>query len=90
MLVKCVSRRVVDCGVQVLIRWGLQQRVSVIPKSSQFGHILENQDVWNWSICDETLQRLSTIEQTRQRVDYYLNETTSPYKTAADLWDGEV
>jgi diketogulonate reductase-like aldo/keto reductase len=75
---------------QVLIRWGLQQGVSVIPKSSKFEHILENQDVWKWLISDETIQRLSTLDQARQRVDYYYNETTSPYKTASDFWDGEI
>lgn len=84
------AKRLSKTPAQVLIRWGLQQGVSVIPKSSVFEHILENQDVWNWSICEETVQRLSSIEQKRQNVDYYCNETSSPYKTAADLWDGEV
>ncbi|CAM6081672.1 unnamed protein product [Calypogeia fissa] len=84
------AKRLSKSPAQVLVRWGLQQGVSVIPKSSHFDHILDNQEVWNWSICEESVQRLSTIEQTRQKVDYYCNETTSPYKTAADFWDGEV
>ncbi len=38
---------------QVLIRWGLEKELVVIPKSSNAGRIAENSDVFDFSLTDE-------------------------------------
>jgi alcohol dehydrogenase (NADP+) len=75
--------------VQIVIRWGLQQGVCVIVKSSNAERMVENSAVWDWKLSDEDLERFSHIPQSRMPVGPWCNDTTSPYRSAEDLWDGE-
>ena len=46
---------------QVLIRWGLQQDLIVLPKSSNPVRIAENADLFDFELSEENLKRLATL-----------------------------
>jgi diketogulonate reductase-like aldo/keto reductase len=47
---------------QVMLRWGLQQGRSVIPKSTKPGRIRENLDVFDFELTDADLAELDALE----------------------------
>jgi methylglyoxal/glyoxal reductase len=48
---------------QILLRWALQHRVTVIPKASQANHIRENFDVLNFSLPEEDMLLLDGLNE---------------------------
>ena len=48
---------------QILIRWALQHRVVVIPKSSTEAHIRANADVFDFEIAPEDMARLDDLDR---------------------------
>lgn len=48
---------------QILIRWSLQRRAIVIPKSSRKEKIIENADVFDFSISDEDMRILDSFNE---------------------------
>jgi len=48
---------------QILIRWGLQKDVIVIPKSSEKKRIQENADVFDFVISEEDMDRLDSLNR---------------------------
>jgi diketogulonate reductase-like aldo/keto reductase len=76
---------------QVLLRWGLEQGVSVLPKSYNEGRLAENYQIFDWSLTRDDHEKIGKLEQKRiVRRDGLINPTTSPYRTIEDLWDGEI
>lgn len=76
---------------QVLLRWGLEQGVSVLPKSYNEGRIAENYQIFDWSLNRDDHEKMSKLEQKKiVRREGLLNSSTSPYRTIEDLWDGEI
>jgi diketogulonate reductase-like aldo/keto reductase len=63
---------------QVVLRWGLERDVVVLPKSSSPDHVRANADV-DWSIDDEDLRRLDGRDRDRP-----------VYDTPARDWTGDV
>ncbi|MGW0178521.1 aldo/keto reductase [Nocardia sp. NPDC003345] len=51
---------------QVLLRWGLQQGRSVIPKSTKRARIAENIDVFDFELTDSELTALDALETGRR------------------------
>ncbi|KAL3639500.1 NADPH-dependent aldo-keto reductase, chloroplastic [Castilleja foliolosa] len=76
---------------QVALRWGLQTGHSVLPKSTNESRIIENFDVFTWSIPDDLFVKFSEIEQARLlKGTSFVHETFGQYKTVEELWDGEI
>lgn len=76
---------------QVALRWGLQMGHSILPKSANEAKIKENFDVFDWSIPENLLAKLSEIEQEKMvKGSDFVHETLGLYTTLEDLWDGEV
>ncbi|CAM8973345.1 unnamed protein product [Rhodiola kirilowii] len=76
---------------QIALRWGLQMGNSVLPKSTNVSRIRENFDIFDWSIPEELMSKLSEIEQVKLiRGEYFVHETLGHYKTIEELWDGEI
>jgi diketogulonate reductase-like aldo/keto reductase len=48
---------------QILIRWALQHRVVVIPKSATEAHIRANADVFDFEIAPEDMARLDELDR---------------------------
>ncbi|XP_054851155.1 glyoxal reductase-like [Eublepharis macularius] len=47
---------------QVLLRWALQQGVSVIPKSASPARVAENSQLWGWSLTQMEMEELSALD----------------------------
>ncbi|MGE5305402.1 MAG: aldo/keto reductase [Alphaproteobacteria bacterium] len=59
-----VSRRLgIKSTAQILIRWALQHRLVVIPKSARRGRILEDADVFDFEISQEDMQLLDGFNE---------------------------
>jgi diketogulonate reductase-like aldo/keto reductase len=59
-----VSRRFgIKSTAQILIRWALQHRLVVIPKSARHGRILEDADVFDFEISQEDMQLLDGLDE---------------------------
>jgi len=76
---------------QVILRWGLEQGVSVLPKSYNKGRITQNFQEFEWSLLSEDHTKISRLEQKKTITGHEaVNSTTSPYKSVEELWDGEI
>eukprot|EP01018_Ginkgo_biloba_P024816 Gb_30795 [translate_table: standard] len=76
---------------QVSLRWGLEQGVSVIPKSYNKGRVTENFQIFDWCLTAEDHEKISKIDQRKFfPAEAMVNSTTSSYRTIQDLWDGEI
>ncbi|MFD5013565.1 aldo/keto reductase [Streptomyces chartreusis] len=67
---------------QVLLRWGIQQGRSVIPKSTRRGRIAENIDVFDFSLSAEELKALDALETGRRGGPEPENVTLAAYGRA--------
>ncbi|XP_057823221.2 NADPH-dependent aldo-keto reductase, chloroplastic isoform X1 [Cryptomeria japonica] len=76
---------------QVILRWGVEQGVSVLPKSFNAGRIAENFQIFDWSLTLDDHGKISKLKQGKISTGQkFVNSTTSPYKTIEELWDGEI
>ncbi|MGW4755386.1 aldo/keto reductase [Streptomyces chartreusis] len=67
---------------QVLLRWGIQQGRSVIPKSTRRRRIAENIDVFDFSLTAEELKSLDALETGRRGGPEPDNVTLAAYGRA--------
>jgi diketogulonate reductase-like aldo/keto reductase len=47
---------------QVILRWNLQRGVTVIPKSVKQVRIEENFDIWDFTLSDEEMEKISSLD----------------------------
>lgn len=62
-LLQELSKKYQKTPAQILIRWNLQHRVVVIPKSSRPERIEENADVFDFNISEKDMQALDGLHQ---------------------------
>ena len=48
---------------QVMLRWNIQRGVVVIPKSTHLERIEENFNIWDFTLTDDEMQRISSLDQ---------------------------
>lgn len=58
-----IARRYGKSPAQILIRWGLQHDAIVIPKSASRERIVENSQVFDFSISEEDMRRLDGFNE---------------------------
>ncbi|XP_022141214.1 NADPH-dependent aldo-keto reductase, chloroplastic [Momordica charantia] len=76
---------------QVALQWGLWKGSSVIVKSFNEHRLKENIGALDLKLDDEDYLEIEKLEERKiLRGEYFVNDTTSPYKTIQDLWDGEI
>ncbi|XP_057950907.1 NADPH-dependent aldo-keto reductase, chloroplastic [Malania oleifera] len=76
---------------QVALGWGLSKGSSVIVKSFNRDRLKENMGAHDLRLDDQDLLEIEKLEERKvMRGEVYVNETSSPYKTLRDLWDGEI
>ncbi|XP_057823253.2 aldo-keto reductase family 4 member C10 [Cryptomeria japonica] len=76
---------------QVMLRWGLEQGASVLPKSYNTDRIFSNFQIFDWSLTPDDHDKIDMLKQVKLfRGDAFVNSTTGPYKTVEELWDGEI
>ncbi|XP_020267243.1 aldo-keto reductase family 4 member C9-like [Asparagus officinalis] len=89
-VVSMIAEKLGKSPAQVALRWGLQMGHSVLPKSTSEARIKENLDLFDWSIPDDLLAKFSEIEQVRLLRGNFAIHPESVYKSAEELWDGEI
>jgi diketogulonate reductase-like aldo/keto reductase len=57
-------------SAQVIIRWHLQAGNICIPGSSNEQHIIEDYDIWDFSLSDEEMAELSALDRDERFADY--------------------
>jgi 2,5-diketo-D-gluconate reductase A len=62
--VKRIAERVERTPAQVLLRWGLQKELPVIPKSTHRERIEENGQLFDFSLSDEDVAELDALDDT--------------------------
>jgi diketogulonate reductase-like aldo/keto reductase len=62
--VKMVADRVGRTPAQVLLRWCLQRRVAVIPKSRHRERIEENAQIFDFMLSDQDVAELDALDHT--------------------------
>lgn len=77
---------------QIALRWNVQQGHSVLPKSTHAKRLASNIDLFDFELSQEDLHEFNSIEQVRllRGDDEFINDTTSPYKSVEELWDGDI
>jgi diketogulonate reductase-like aldo/keto reductase len=58
-----VAKRVKRSNAQVLLRWGIQHGMVVLPKSVKEARIAENLAVFDFSLDDEAMARLDALDE---------------------------
>lgn len=49
-------------GAQVLVRWSIEKGFVTLPKSVKTARLLENADVFDWSLPKEAMDKLDAFE----------------------------
>jgi diketogulonate reductase-like aldo/keto reductase len=62
-IVISVAEKLQKTPAQVALRWGLQMGQSVVPKSTNEARIKENFNIFDWSIPEDLMSKLSEIPQ---------------------------
>jgi diketogulonate reductase-like aldo/keto reductase len=62
-VVASVAREVERSPAQVLLRWGIQQGVVVLPKSTKAQRIAENGAIFDFTLDDGAMRRLDALEE---------------------------
>jgi len=60
-----IAARLAVTPGQVLLRWGLQQGVALLPKSCNAGRQKENLKVWNFSLSPEDLALMEKLDKSQ-------------------------
>ena len=61
--IKRLSDKYGKTEAQVMLRWGIQHNVIVIPKSSSPERIKENADIFNFNISDEDMGVMNSLDE---------------------------
>jgi diketogulonate reductase-like aldo/keto reductase len=61
--IKKLSEKYGKTPAQLMLRWGLQHNVIVIPKSSNPERIKENADIFDFNISDEDIKILNSLDE---------------------------
>ncbi|KAI5209687.1 Aldo/keto reductase [Aureobasidium subglaciale] len=62
-VIKKISEKHDKTAAQVVLRWCLQMGISIIPKSDRDARIAENADLFGWSLHDEDMAQIETLDE---------------------------
>mmetsp|Transcript_7872 Transcript_7872/g.11678 ORF Transcript_7872/g.11678 Transcript_7872/m.11678 type:complete len:294 (+) Transcript_7872:38-919(+) len=66
-VVVAIAKEVNKTEAQVLIRWGIQHGVAMIPKSTNEGRLRQNTQVFDFSLSDDQMKRLDALKTANKR-----------------------
>ncbi|URE32125.1 oxidoreductase 1 [Musa troglodytarum] len=94
---------VMDCGVlediaaakgktlaQICLRWVYEQGDCVLVKSFNEERMVENLDILDWELSEEEKHKIGQIPQRKGFPGLDFVSDDAPYKSTAELWDGEI
>ena len=67
-----LARRLERTPAQVLLRWAIQHRAVVIPKSSHADRIRSNAEIFDFELGADDMRRLDSLDRTRGTARAYL------------------
>ena len=73
-----------------MLRWALDKGVCVIPKSYNEKRMIENMQVFGWSLTGQDHERIEQIEQKKYMSASFFCSPNGPFKTVEEFWDGEI
>lgn len=53
-------------GAQVILRWLIQQEIAVIPKTTSPKHLKQNLEIFDFSLTEEEMKKLSDLNQNKR------------------------
>src|SRR6056297_831017 len=62
-LLKKIAEELNKSPAQIMLRWGIQKDIVVIPKSTNHARIRENMDVFDFEISDENMEILDSLNE---------------------------
>jgi diketogulonate reductase-like aldo/keto reductase len=78
-------------SAQVCLRWIIECGCSAVPKSFNRLRMSQNFGIFDWKLDEEDHEMIASIPQNKYFLASFLcNNTTSPFKTVEELWDGDV
>ncbi|KAG8366220.1 hypothetical protein BUALT_Bualt17G0053900 [Buddleja alternifolia] len=76
---------------QVSLRWAYEQGIGMVVKSFNKERMKRNMDIFNWSLSNEEVDKISEIPQGRVcHGSDYTSHLYGPYKTIEEIWDGDI
>lgn len=73
------------------MRWAYEEGVSMVVKSFTKERLEENLKIFDWSLTEEEMQRISTeIAQCRIVGGEVYISKKGPIKSLDEMWDGEI
>ena len=76
--------------IKVCLRWAYEQGVSVLVKSFNKERMKQNLEIFDWQLNSEDLGKMSQILQMKGFPGLQFISESGPYKSLAELWDGEI
>ena len=64
--VKDIAAKHGKSAAQVILRWGVQQGINIIPKSSKKERLAENLDIFGWSLTAEEMKVISSFNMNKR------------------------
>ncbi|KAL0304972.1 UNVERIFIED_CONTAM: Non-functional NADPH-dependent codeinone reductase 2 [Sesamum calycinum] len=71
---------------QVALRWAYEQGIGIVIKSFNKKRMKENIDIFEWSLSNEEVDRISEIPQGRVCLGIDYTSVYGPYRTIEELW----
>lgn len=68
--IRAIAKAHGKSSAQIIIRWHLQAGNIAIPGSSNEKHIIENASVWDFSLTDDEMKRMTAINKNRRNANY--------------------
>ncbi|KAK3119951.1 hypothetical protein QOZ80_9AG0678480 [Eleusine coracana subsp. coracana] len=74
---------------QVCIRWVYELGCCVITKSFNQMRMRQNLGIFNWELTNEDRDKINDLPESRGNYNFLVHGS-GPFKTADELWDGEI
>ncbi|KAK1381513.1 non-functional NADPH-dependent codeinone reductase 2-like [Heracleum sosnowskyi] len=75
---------------QVILRWVYEQGVTLLVKSFNTKRMKENLEIFDWTLSEDDYKKINAIQQSRGMPKYEFISEYGPFKSADELWDGEI
>ena len=69
-LISSIAKAHDRTAAQVLLRWHIQAGNIAIPGSSNEKHIIENANIWNFSLSDDEMKNIKNIDRNKRNSNY--------------------
>ncbi|KAK6252603.1 hypothetical protein QUC31_014323 [Theobroma cacao] len=97
------SNRVLECELlqeiakekgrtvaQICLRWAYEQGISILVKSFNKERMKSNLEIFNWTLSEDEVKKINEIPQSRLCGGEDYISKYGPFRTAEELWDGEI